>query len=409
MLTVVLLSLLLHQIAADRPDLPNDFSGKVVLTSSFIGSVPGVIYYDYDVMQSYRTDLVMFGQTIIDIYRYDVDPPTHYSISNGECQVEALSDEMYPMAIPPFARYQGDVAVNGKSTQLWAADIAGVQTSWYVFNSTDASSKVSWTLVRYLVATPAGNLQFDFSNMKYGPQNDTLFDPLQFQCPSPNPPVSYGVSGYVKSATTLQPIVNAQVQLGSQTTKADANGLFAFSGVVPAGYSLTASAAGYITTTRKLNVSSDILPGSSADLVLSPRLDPNQYRVVLTWGSSPPDLDSHAKTPCGCECYFNNRHCRCGTQAVDLDVDATRGWGPETITLSSVSSGIYTYYVYIFTTYASFVGSNALVQVYDSTGNRYSLSVPQTGYNVAWRYWKVFQLDGATGSFTIFNTVVSSV
>jgi len=399
----------LHLAAADVPDLPNNFMAKVVLTTPSFGSVPGQMYFDYDVMQSYRTDIIVFGTPVIDIYRYDLDPPIHYQIQNGECATEQLSDELFPMAIPPFAKYQGDRQANGQLTQLWTANFLAAQLSWFVFNSTDASGKVTWTLVRFVIQTPIEPVTFDFANVKTGPLNETMFDPIQYQCPSPSPPVSYSVSGFVKSATTNGPIANAQIRMGSMSATSNANGMFSFTGVAPNLYSVAATASGYTNLVKAVNVSSDILAGSTADMVMSPKLNPGQFRAVLTWGASPPDLDSHVRTPCGCECYFNTKRCLCGSQSVSLDVDATRGYGPETMTFSSISTGTFTYYVYIYTNGGTYVGSNGFVQIYDSTGLKYSLSVPQSGYNAAWRYWRVFQLNGASGAFTLLNDVVSSM
>lgn len=51
-------------------------------------------------------------------------------------------------------------------------------------------------------------------------------------------------------------------------------------------------------------------------------------RVVLTWGQTPDDLDSHMIFP-GNNIYFENKT---GTDA-ELDVDDTDSYGPETITL----------------------------------------------------------------------------
>lgn len=51
-------------------------------------------------------------------------------------------------------------------------------------------------------------------------------------------------------------------------------------------------------------------------------------RVVLTWGKTPEDLDSHMIFP-GNNIFFGNQK---GTDA-ELDVDDTDSYGPETITL----------------------------------------------------------------------------
>jgi len=73
---------------------------------------------------------------------------------------------------------------------------------------------------------------------------------------------------------------------------------------------------------------------------LSPVLDDNEYRVVLTWGDIPNDLDSHLfyyneydqelfhvywASAIG---YYN------GEIVASLDVDDTSSYGPETVTIT---------------------------------------------------------------------------
>ena len=57
-------------------------------------------------------------------------------------------------------------------------------------------------------------------------------------------------------------------------------------------------------------------------------------RIVLNWGASPSDLDSHLVYP-GNHVYFSQKE---GTDA-NLDVDDTDSYGPETITIERKHSG----------------------------------------------------------------------
>ena len=63
------------------------------------------------------------------------------------------------------------------------------------------------------------------------------------------------------------------------------------------------------------------------DSVLTETLDDDEYRVILTWGSSPSDLDSHLEGP-GYHVFYSNKT---GKNA-ELDVDDTTSYGPETVT-----------------------------------------------------------------------------
>jgi uncharacterized protein YfaP (DUF2135 family) len=124
-----------------------------------------------------------------------------------------------------------------------------------------------------------------------------------------------------RSFNTSQPISGANVKLGPYTTTTNSNGLYTVNSVAPGQYTLSADASGYISASKSINVSSDIGAGSAADLSLSPKLNPNEWRAVLTWGQYPLDLDSHTRTPCNCEVYYYRKLCKCGNQTANLDVD----------------------------------------------------------------------------------------
>jgi len=121
-------------------------------------------------------------------------------------------------------------------------------------------------------------------------------------------------------------------------------------------------------------------------------------RIVLTWGSSPGDLDSHLQ--------FGSNHVYYGNKIVEncqLDVDDTSAYGPETITISSIGSYTYNYYVYNFSNYGTMAASQATVTIYfgSSSTPAYTLRPPTgSGYT-----WNVFTYNAATGEFTITNTL----
>jgi uncharacterized protein YfaP (DUF2135 family) len=72
--------------------------------------------------------------------------------------------------------------------------------------------------------------------------------------------------------------------------------------------------------------------------VTSP-VKPGQLRIVLTWGPTPRDLDSHLDTPSGCHLYYGHRQCPNGEASLDTDV--TDSFGPETINIASLKPGLY--------------------------------------------------------------------
>lgn len=128
-------------------------------------------------------------------------------------------------------------------------------------------------------------------------------------------------------------------------------------------------------------------------------------RVVLTWGSTPADLDLHAVYP-GNHVFFSKKLGR----AANLDVDDTDAFGPETITIEKKTFGEpYVFAVHDFTNRrfpdrAALAESRARVFVYigESLIRRYE--VPTSGQGTL---WTVFSIDGQ-GDFHDIDTLVGA-
>ncbi len=124
-------------------------------------------------------------------------------------------------------------------------------------------------------------------------------------------------------------------------------------------------------------------------------------RVVLTWGQSPSDLDSHMIFP-GNNIYFNSKT---GTDA-ELDVDDTDSYGPETITLQKKHYGeSYVYAVHDFSNRTD-TGSSALSESQAKVFVYMGQSLVRTYYvptNRTGNLWTVFRMTGS-GDFQDINT-----
>lgn len=119
----------------------------------------------------------------------------------------------------------------------------------------------------------------------------------------------------------------------------------------------------------------------------SPKLTEGEVRIVLTWGSTPNDLDSHLFTPYDnvfgdttYHIWYGNRSDAVGN---NLDVDDVNGYGPETVTIPALKNGLYKYYVADFTNCSGnrtasydLSHSGARVNVYTSNGLTASFTVP---------------------------------
>lgn len=125
-------------------------------------------------------------------------------------------------------------------------------------------------------------------------------------------------------------------------------------------------------------------------------------RVVLNWGATPADLDSHIVFP-GNHIYFSNMK---GADAL-LDVDDTTSYGPETITLQRKHDG--EKYVYAVHDYSN--RSNTNSSTLSNSGAKVFVYVGQTliktyyvPANKVGNLWTIFAVTEG-GEFQDFNTI----
>lgn len=145
------------------------------------------------------------------------------------------------------------------------------------------------------------------------------------------------------------------------------------------------------------------------DFVLVPVLAEGTIKIVLEWGATPSDLDSHldGTTSDGQRLsidYTYKSFIRNGTEYANLDLDDTSSYGPETVTVFDIN-GDYTYSVEDFTNEGNLsstvlANSGATVKVYVSgQSDPMYFRVPQGTGTV----WEVFSIKG--GSIVPINTI----
>ncbi len=223
--------------------------------------------------------------------------------------------------------------------------------------------------------------------------------------------------GTVVSAIDKSPISGAVVAIEAAkvTASTGADGRFQLDKLAAGSIALTTTSNGYSVDQTKL----DLNPCALTEVViaLSPVLKAGQMRIVLTWGANPEDLDSHLIGPSQNGKRF---HVWFGEQdsedkGVQLDVDNTSGYGPETITLNKLVPGHYEYSVVDFSNLAveqnkSSAMSNGSARVKVFTGNaaaqEFKLAANQPGI-----FWHVFGFDiDASGSVKLVaRNLVESV
>ncbi len=234
-----------------------------------------------------------------------------------------------------------------------------------------------------------------------------------------------GAAGIIKDARTGYAVVGVTVYIREglnnttgrivATVVTDANGCYEVTGLKPGNYTaqlkdertLDNEDFRFATITVAIKVLASItIVEQNATISNNVGLDIDGMRVVLTWGSTPSDLDSHMQVDLvngqSDHIYFGYMESQLG---VSLDVDDTSSYGPETITVSSVAEGVYRYYVFNFShDYSSDLSnSGAKIEIYfgGSATPVYTLYVPQgSGYT-----WNVFTYNSVTGDFVINNTI----
>lgn len=200
-------------------------------------------------------------------------------------------------------------------------------------------------------------------------------------------------------------------------------GFYTFTNLQGGNYTAEVAGTGFVTTYFTV-----ICVGGSdkpnQNYAITPILNPGETQIVLTWGASPSDLDSHLTGPRASgdtdydpsfeeagrfHVYFYNKIYNYNSITyADLDVDDTTSYGPETVTIRNQVSGLYRYSVHDYTNRGANVdnpsyalaGSGATVKVYrESTLVATFYVPPSVGANL----WTVFELNGST--ITPINTM----
>ena len=223
------------------------------------------------------------------------------------------------------------------------------------------------------------------------------------------------VAGVAKNATTGLGIegvtVNVRANWNNQsgdviaTTTTDADGNYSFS-LERGYYTLEFARDGFVSTF--VNVASSNAIGA-CEGVLSPtstsEVTSTEFRIVLTWGETPRDLDSHLV---GLDdtnsvfhiAYYNKvERDTDGNVIASLDVDDVSSYGPETVTIVNArTDATYYYSVKDFTNRGDAAStqmsaSNANVKVYQGSVlvKEYNVPLNQAGY-----IWNVFKIENGS-------------
>jgi hypothetical protein len=167
----------------------------------------------------------------------------------------------------------------------------------------------------------------------------------------------------------------------------------AYSLGLPLGnYTLQMSKDGYVTNIVNIVVQQG--ETANQDGSITPYVEGNDFRIVITWGQDPRDLDSHVEGPLADGgtfhvCYYDKDAYDSGRHVCNLDVDDTDSYGPETVTLTTMDNGTYYYYVHHYAGNGTIATSSAQINVYQGAALLATFNVPGRGNDI---YWNVFAI-----------------
>ncbi len=200
--------------------------------------------------------------------------------------------------------------------------------------------------------------------------------------------------------------------LGELVTTGTANGSYTVK--LPAGnYTIRFAKTDYIANSINVAVKGGQKTVVPASLTPKNVEIGGDLRIVLSWGSTPRDLDSHLLGTSSdgedFHTYFGSRTYREDGQTVaGLDLDDVSGYGPETTTVYQINpNGTYSYFVHDYTNRykldSNGLGnSGAKVKVYSGGVMVASYSVPNGSNGTLWH---VFDYDPATKTIRGVNTM----
>lgn len=223
------------------------------------------------------------------------------------------------------------------------------------------------------------------------------------------------INGTITNSITEAPVSDVTVKFRKNwnnktgevvaSTSTNTNGYFEVNGLKVGLYTIEYYKYGYATAYKNITV----LLGSTHNAVISPVASSGVYRIVLTWGENPNDLDSHVignlSDGSSFHTYYGDKsHYDGDVEVCNLDVDDTTSYGPETITLTPSTTAPYYYYVYRFSGSGSISTSGAQIKLYNGDTLVETFNAP-TDQGTS-DYWNVFAIVG--GRLVTKNTITDS-
>ncbi len=329
-------------------------------------------------------------------------------------QAASISSQNVTNRVLPVASGKISGIVRDAAT---SAALTDVTASAYL-SSTFIASATTQNDGRYEISVPGnsgyrvvfsktGYLSAEYKNVNVNVNQTTILEPvLQIDQSFSG---SGAIGGTIKNALDGTGISGVSLRLRSginstsgtiiSSISTGTTGLYTFSNIPGGNYTVEATKTGFNTTFFNVVCLGGRTTGNQ-NATMSPTLGSGETRIVLTWGSTPSDLDSHLTGPLSGGTRFHMYYIYDEGRSpwpsiVTLDLDDTQSYGPETTTLLTQISGIYRFSVHDYSNMGSsnsysLSNSGAQVKVYQNSGLVATFNVPP---NTGGTLWTVFEMS----------------
>lgn len=223
---------------------------------------------------------------------------------------------------------------------------------------------------------------------------------------------SVSISGSLTDASSGEPISGASLKffrVNETTFVADTlaeikyivpdNGIFTFQNFPTGRFKLLISKTGYNNRSITINCEDNQILNLGR-LVMVPPLAAGKLNIVLNWGQNPANLDIYLFGPSGIGSFV----CHAGVpnpagSGVELIHEASNSFGPETMQINSLNSGIYVLAVCNKSNLSDLGGveiynTRAKVEIFNNGGLLQSFSAPPATVGNAWKVFKMLVKPG---------------
>lgn len=188
---------------------------------------------------------------------------------------------------------------------------------------------------------------------------------------------------------------DGQIQPVDMEVVTDEYGNYSIQNAPTGHFTITIEASNYFSR------QSEDVTFNSGDNTVSPMTLVSQpaegeIRIILIWGRSPSDLDTHFTGPTDSGSRFHIYFSEKAATDVNLDVDDVSSYGPETLTIKKLVTGVYRYSVFNYSNQSNTGGleiasSPARVEIYNHRGLVKKYIAPH--FTGAGNTWRVFEMN----------------